>query len=227
MVEPLCQRARRANQGEDRLTEKGYTLPFPVEDGCVAILSSSGTPEVFRLRVRRVATPLKIRYLKRPHNLAVTEYGKVQEVNAPAIRQKQGETSHMKDLAISLLSTESIEYRPTGQPSESYPLGVQSLPLPRLTHLSLRPNLPKSATLQPTGAQGESRSIRGIGVHPPVSRQSGIVGILGDHHAVLRPHSIPDTPFQSKVRRKSLGRSLYTNGSLSRARYTYNCTSSR
>ena len=76
----------------------------------------------------------------------------------------------------------------TGSPSEAYPFEALCLPLLRPTHLPLRLSIPKSVTRQPTGIQGMSRSIRGIGVPPPVSRQTGTVNVLGDHHAVLKTH---------------------------------------
>ena len=84
----------------------------------------------------------------------------------------------------------------TGSPSEAYPFEALCLPLLRPTHLPLRLSIPKSVTRQPTGIQGMSRSIRGIGVpvcrltggNPPVSRQTGTVNVLGDHHAVLKTH---------------------------------------
>ena len=89
-------------------------------------------------------------------------------------------------MVVSPLSTESIEWPPTGPPSEAYPLGAPSLPLSRPKHLPLPPSLPKSATLQPTGTQGESRSIRGIGVPlPPVSRQSDTVSVLRTHSPTM------------------------------------------
>ena len=88
------------------------------------------------------------------------------------------------------LSTDSIERPTTGAPSKSYPHEAQGLPLSKITHLRLHSSLSKSAARQPTGTQGESRSLRSIGVPPPVSRPSGTVSVLRARHALLRPYYI-------------------------------------
>ena len=89
-----------------------------------------------------------------------------------------------KELVMIPLSTESIEWPPTGPPSEAYSLGAQPTSLKTKTS-SLCPSLLKSATNQPTGTQGKPKSIHGIG-SPPVSWHSGAVSVLGDQHVVLR-----------------------------------------
>ena len=73
----------------------------------------------------------------------------------------------LRTLVIRPLSTKLIEWLPYWTPTEAYPLGA-----PRSTSIKADVYIsstspPKSATRQPTGTQGESRSIRGIGVPPP------------------------------------------------------------
>ncbi|CAI5729152.1 unnamed protein product [Peronospora effusa] len=51
------------------------------------------------------------------------------------------------------------------------------------------PSLPKSATRQPTGTQGEKKVHTRHRGTPSNSRQSSTVSGLGSHHTILRCHS--------------------------------------
>ena len=135
-------------------------------------------------------TPLKTLCRRRPPYHAVREKSNCQEVNtSETTRKGPGATSYLKNLVVSPLSTESIEWPPISPPSEAYLLRAPGIPISRPKHRPLRLSRPKSATRQQMGTQGNSRSIRGIGLPPPVSRQSGAVSVLGAQHADLRTHS--------------------------------------
>ena len=70
-----------------------------------------------------------------PH-LKVREQRKGQVVITPETEGKgQGRQAPLKDLALSPLSTRSIEWPPTGPPSEAYPLEVPQVYLPQGRHL--------------------------------------------------------------------------------------------
>ena len=72
-----------------------------------------------------------------------------------------------------------MEWPPTGLPSEADPIDSTSLPLSRPKHLPPRPSLPKSSIRQPTGKQGELKTIRRIEVptRKSVFRQSECFGV--------------------------------------------------
>ena len=72
-----------------------------------------------------------------PH-LKVREQRKGQVVNTPETEGKgQGRQAPLKNLALSTLSTRSIEWPPTGPPSEAYPLEAPQVYLPQGRRLHL------------------------------------------------------------------------------------------
>ena len=97
-------------------------------------------------------------------------------------------------VVTSPLSTKWIEGHLLAHPVKHIHLELRPTSLKARTSSS-RPSLPKSATRQLTCTQGESRSIRGIGVPPPAIRQSDTVSALGADHAVLRTQSIIQFPW--------------------------------
>ena len=112
--------------------------------------------EVFNLWARRVASPFKIRYQKHSPCIAVGEQSKRLDVDTPEkARKRPGAKSYLKILIISPLTAKSIEWPPSGSPSEAYPLRAPGLSLSRPQHLLLRSILPKSATRDPTGTKEE------------------------------------------------------------------------
>ena len=106
----------------------------------------------------------------------------------------KGRSRLPKELVMIPLSTESIEWPPTGPPSEAYSLGAQPTSLKTKTS-SLCPSLLKSATNQPTGTQGgrEKNSAR-IGVTSLLVGRLSSNGESRLHHYVSYDHftTLPD-----------------------------------
>ena len=128
----------------------------------MAILSASRTPENnWLVGSSSSINPQTLisRYRKRPRNLAVRYQDKSQEYDTPIIIQKARRNKLPIEFGCKLTPDRVDRMAVTGPPSEAYPREAQGLPLPIRTHLSLRPSQPKRATRQPTGTQGDSRSI--------------------------------------------------------------------